>query len=104
MGMIDLVGRLCPLAADPLVSSVSSAIRGRASRGILGPLAHPLYEFLRRDSMGIHTRGGVGFTVRRRYGRRAGLLPAALSDRRVLIDGFGLSGFLPAELPPGAKV
>ena len=61
LGIIDPVGGSCLLAGDLLANSISSPVRRRASRGILGPLAHPLYEFLRRDSMGIHTLGGLFF-------------------------------------------
>jgi hypothetical protein len=61
--MIDLVGSSCPLAGDLLANPVISSVRGRAFRGISGPLAHPLHEFLGREPMGIHAPGGGPFSL-----------------------------------------
>jgi hypothetical protein len=94
----------CPLASNWLASSVSSAVRRHAFRGISGPRAHPLEEFMRRSPMGIQILGGVLCAVPRCSRRATGLLPAARSGPRILSDRTRLARSLPAELPPGARV
>ncbi len=64
-----------PLASNRPASSVSSAVRRHAFRGISGPRAHPLEEFMMRSPMGIQALGGALCAIPRSTGRRSTFCP-----------------------------